>query len=78
MMVGYANHHKGDVYRMLNLETGRITEIQGIIWLSRMYYEYENSKTTKKLPVVSLRVPRTIGFDDEDDDEIVNEVVTQL
>ena len=26
MMVGYVNHHEGDVYRRTNLETGRITE----------------------------------------------------
>ena len=33
MMVGYANYHEGDVYRMLNLETGRVTETRAIIWL---------------------------------------------
>ena len=57
MMVGYANHHEGDVYRMLNLETGRVMETREIIWLFRMYYKIANSETTKKLPIASLKVP---------------------
>jgi hypothetical protein len=58
IMVGYANHHDGDVYRMLNLDTYRITETRDVIWLFRMYYEISNSETTKKLPVVSLEVTK--------------------
>ena len=71
MMVGYVNHHEGDMYRMLNLETVWITEAWEIIWLFRMYYKYENSEVTKKVPVVSLQVPQTVGSDDKDD-EVVN------
>ena len=63
---------------MLNLETSQIMETQDIIWLFCMYYECENSETTKKLQVVSLRVPRTVNSDDEDGDEVVNEAVPQL
>ena len=64
MVVGHVDHHEEDVYRMLNLETGQITETQDIIWIFRMYYKCENSKTIHKLPIVSLRVPRTVGSDD--------------
>ena len=78
MMVGYANHHKGDVYQMLNLVSGQITEMRDIIWLFRMYYENANSKTTRKLPVVSLQVPRTVDSNDDDDDDIVNVAVHTL
>ena len=78
MMVGCANHHGGNVYRILNLETGRITETRDIIWLFCMYYKNVNSKTTRKLPVVSLQVPRTVNSDDEDDDRIINEAVPIL
>ena len=53
IMVGYANHHECDVYQMLNLGTGRITETQDIIWLFRIYYKM----LTAKQPVVSLQRP---------------------
>ena len=43
-----------------------------------MYYENANSKTTKKVPVMSLQVPRTVNSDDESDDENVNEAVPTL
>ena len=43
-----------------------------------MYYKYENSEVTKKVPVVSLQVPQTVGSDDEDDDRIMNEAVPRL
>ena len=63
---------------MLNLETGQITETRDIIWLFRMYYKNANSKTTTKLPVVNLQVPRAIDSDDDSNDKIVNEVVSTL
>ena len=61
MMVGYANYHEGDVYRMLNLETGQVTKTRDIIWLFCMYYEILNSKTPKKLLATSLQVSNGIG-----------------
>ena len=79
MMVGYANHHKGSVYQMLNLKTGRVTETRDIIWLFRMYDEITNIETTKKLPIVSLHVPQAMeSGDDEEEDERINEAIPQL
>ena len=43
-----------------------------------MYYENANSKTTKKVPVISPQVPQTVNPDDDDDDKIVNEAVPTL
>ena len=78
MLVGYPNHHEGDVYWMLNLETGRITEMRVITWMFRMNCKNANSETTKKLPVVSLQIPWTADSDSDDDDKIVNEAVPTL
>ena len=33
MMIGYANCHEGNVYRMLNPFTGRVSETRDVIWL---------------------------------------------
>jgi hypothetical protein len=38
MMVGYANDHTGDCYRMWDANTSRVHETRDIIWLKRMYY----------------------------------------
>jgi hypothetical protein len=56
IMVGYANNHVGDVFRMLNFNTGRITETRDIIWLQRLYFEHKRSDKTDKLPVVCIPV----------------------
>jgi hypothetical protein len=37
MMLGYADNHAKDVYRMLNLETNRVLLTRDIIWLKKMY-----------------------------------------
>jgi len=80
MMVGYANYHEGDVYRMFNLETGRVTETRDIIGLFCMYHKIANSETTKKLPIVSLQIPQAMVTDDDEEEEndSVNEAVPQL
>ena len=78
MMVGYMHNHEGDVHWMLNVETGRITEIHENIWLVCKYYECENSIMAKIPPAVSLQVPQTVGYDDKGDEKIVNEAVPQL
>ena len=78
LMVCYANHHNGDVYRMLNLDTGRITETRDVIWLFRMYYEISNSEMTKKLPVVSLEVLKTVESSEEIGGDEATEAVPML
>ena len=47
IIVGYAKNHKGNVYQMLNLKTGQITETRDIVWMFCMYYENVNSETTR-------------------------------
>eukprot|EP00957_Ditylum_brightwellii_P053638 4064337-Ditylum_brightwellii.AAC.1 len=36
-MVGYALHHEGDCYNILDSRTSTVYETQDIIWLSRMF-----------------------------------------
>ena len=43
-----------------------------------MYYEIANSRTTKKLPIVSLQVPQAMKLDDEEEEDSVNESVPPL
>jgi len=38
IMVGYAENHAGDTYRMYNPATNGVMETRDIIWLRRMYY----------------------------------------
>ena len=41
MFVGYTTKHAGDVYRMLDLDTKRITTSRDIRWLDKSYSEWE-------------------------------------
>jgi hypothetical protein len=43
MMLGYADNHAKDVYRMLNLETNRVPLTRDIIWLKKMYGAWKTS-----------------------------------
>ena len=38
MMVGYATDHKGNCYKMLNIETNQILLSRDVQWLNRMYF----------------------------------------
>ena len=42
VFVGYAENHAGDVYRMLNPSTGRISETRDIMWLNTYKWGGEN------------------------------------
>ena len=59
-MIGYANYHGGNVYRMFNPFTGRVSETRDVIWLQRMLYERENTEATRLEPIVALEVSREI------------------
>ena len=37
--VGYADNHAGDVFRMVNLKTNRVTETRDVQFLGKMYGE---------------------------------------
>ena len=44
MFVGYATNHAGDVYRMLDLNTKKITMSRDIKWLNKTYGEWKDKK----------------------------------
>ena len=44
MFVGYTTKHAGDVYRMLDLDTKRITTSRDIRWLDKSYSEWNKEK----------------------------------
>jgi hypothetical protein len=44
MCVGYATQHAGNVYRILNLETGRLRLSRDVQWLGLMYKTYKSAK----------------------------------
>ena len=47
MMVGYANNHTGDCYRMYNDATGRVHETRDVRWLDRMFFSKEGKMDMK-------------------------------
>ena len=44
MMLGYAENHSGEVYRLLNIETNKIVLSRDVQWLNKMWGEYMNVK----------------------------------
>ena len=38
MMVGYADNHPGDTYRMWNPDTKQLHQVRDVVWLKRMFY----------------------------------------
>jgi len=52
MFVGYANDHASDVYRFLNLKSGRIIKSRDVIWLGKsfgIWNRVQNSTKTEKI-----------------------------
>ena len=45
MFMGYSVDHSNDVFRMLNLETKKIIHSRDIVWLSKSFTEWFNSKS---------------------------------
>ena len=50
MMVGYAESHDGDVYRMWNPVTRRVHITRDIIWMKQMLFQKKVDKVDAKLP----------------------------
>ena len=40
VFVGYATNHAGDVYRMFNMATQKISMPRDVIWLDKLYGDY--------------------------------------
>ena len=67
ILVGFANQHRQDVYRMLNPHIRRTTHYRDVIWLNLMYYVTPCVATTQMLPEITI--PTTEGVDDEHSDD---------
>ena len=64
MFVGYASDHTGNVYRMFNPLTKRVSVTRDVFWLHRMYYERVNTATTLRHPIVVLEVTQGVVVED--------------
>ena len=54
MMVGYADHHEGNCYRMFNPLRNSIVESGDVTWLCRMYYQRLDADVTGLDPPVVI------------------------
>jgi hypothetical protein len=52
MMLGYADDHAGDVYRMWDPDTDGVHETRDVTWLKRMYFT--STKPTAQELIVSV------------------------
>ena len=48
MFMGYATNHAADVYRMLDLDTKKITISRDIRWLNKNYSEWKHEKNKEE------------------------------
>jgi hypothetical protein len=62
-MVGYANDHSGEVYRMLDLNTKKIKTTRDVIWLNKPYRIWKGKNDS------SDSIGADDDFDDDTDDE---------
>ena len=71
VMVGYANHHAGDVYEIWNPSTSGLYTTRDVRWLNRMFYTSVISPTTGAVVIKAGESvqSRDKENDDEDSDE---------
>ena len=62
-MVGYANDHSGDVYRMLDINTKQIKTTRDVIWLNKPYGIWKGKSDSSDSVIVDD------DFDEDADDE---------
>ena len=62
MMVGYADNHEGNCYRMFNPLRNSIVESQDVTWLRHMYYPRPDTDLTGQDPLVVIEA----GFPKEE------------
>ena len=60
MMVGYANDHSGNTYKMLNWMTRRVLESHDIIWLNQMYFK--TILTIRKMKMIFRMMSTLMGL----------------
>ena len=48
VFVGYVTNHAGDVYRMFNVATQKISMLRDVIWLDKLYGDYFQLKEGKR------------------------------
>ena len=65
MMVGYAEQHEGDCYRMYALESHYIYITRDVIWLKRMYYSSTKPTTPQHYLIEVLDMESEAGEKDQ-------------
>lgn len=65
MLVGYADNHSGDCYKMLNMNTKCIMVTHNVLWLKQPYFGKDNAEVTPIVDVVD---------DDDDGDDIMDAI----
>ena len=83
MMLGYADDHAGDVYRMWDPDTDGVHETRDVTWLKRMYYT-STCPTAQELIVsvgagenrsklANVNAPTTLPAIEEEDQVVVDD-----
>jgi hypothetical protein len=60
MLVGYADYHTGDCYKMLNWKTKRILVTRDVLWLKRTYFGNFKGELQKDKSIVTLHEEENI------------------
>ncbi len=73
MLVGYAEEHTGNCYRMYNPVTLQICKSRDItIWMGCMYFTTENCEKTKALPVIAVPITNDVSNEDMKVTEVID------
>ena len=73
MFVGYIPHHSSELYRMCNFLTNKIVTTRYIVWLDKLYKDWENNSTEDYMPIAkrtrhNLECPDHLYHTPPDDD----------
>ena len=63
VFVGYANNHSHDCYRMYNPNTKKVSETRDVVWLHRMFYQYEIDGDIAMLPDIRVELSELTASD---------------
>ena len=65
LFIGYSTQHAGDVYRLLNPKTSRVTHSRDVKWIGKTWAEFYKIKMADR---ASVHVDPDDGFQLEEDD----------
>ena len=80
MFVGYAQNHAEDVYRMMDLDTMKVSVSRDVTWLKLFYGKYIHGKdvTQEGEEKADKKTPITVLIDDEGKDTPTVSVPSQV